>query len=64
MHPRNPHIIPPDFRELARAYPPLRQPCLMSYSGGSSIDFHNCAEAINNAEKRRDSDGSFPPPRL
>ncbi|KAJ7778097.1 S-adenosyl-L-methionine dependent methyltransferase [Mycena metata] len=40
MHSRNPYTIPPDFRELAQAYPPL-QPCLISYSGGSSIDFQN-----------------------
>ncbi|KAJ7031987.1 S-adenosyl-L-methionine dependent methyltransferase [Mycena alexandri] len=38
MHPRNPYLIPPDFRELAEAYPPL-QACLISHSGGFSIDF-------------------------
>ncbi|KAJ6478716.1 S-adenosyl-L-methionine dependent methyltransferase [Mycena vitilis] len=40
MHRRNPYIIPPDFRQLAEAYPALA-PCLIPYSGGSSIDFKN-----------------------
>lgn len=38
MHPRNPYRIPPDFRALADAYPPL-EPCLISHSGSFSIDF-------------------------
>ncbi|KAJ7185804.1 S-adenosyl-L-methionine dependent methyltransferase [Mycena filopes] len=40
MHPRNPYTIPPDFRELAKVYPPL-EPCIISHSGGFSIDFKN-----------------------
>ncbi|KAJ7461731.1 S-adenosyl-L-methionine dependent methyltransferase [Mycena galericulata] len=38
MHPRNPYRIAPDFRQLAKAYPPL-QPCLISSGGGVSINF-------------------------
>ncbi|KAJ7689384.1 hypothetical protein B0H17DRAFT_937225 [Mycena rosella] len=41
MHPRNPYRIPPDFRQLAKAYPPL-EPCLISHEeGASSIDFRD-----------------------
>ncbi|KAJ6557965.1 S-adenosyl-L-methionine dependent methyltransferase [Mycena capillaripes] len=38
MHPRNPYRIPPDFRQLAKAYPPLA-PCIISHSESFSIDF-------------------------
>ncbi|KAF7360199.1 S-adenosyl-L-methionine-dependent methyltransferase [Mycena venus] len=38
MHPRNPYRTPPDFCQLAKAYPAL-EPCLISYSGSFSIDF-------------------------
>ncbi|KAF7351364.1 S-adenosyl-L-methionine-dependent methyltransferase [Mycena sanguinolenta] len=40
MHPRNPYRTPPDFCKLAEAYPALT-PCIISYSGGFSIDFKN-----------------------
>ncbi|KAJ7821004.1 S-adenosyl-L-methionine dependent methyltransferase [Mycena olivaceomarginata] len=40
MHPRNPYRIPPDFSQLAKVYPAL-EPCIISYSGGFSIDFKN-----------------------
>ncbi|KAJ7461592.1 S-adenosyl-L-methionine dependent methyltransferase [Mycena latifolia] len=38
MHPRNIYRLPPNFRELAEAYPSL-EPCLISHPGGFSIDF-------------------------
>ncbi|KAJ7918461.1 S-adenosyl-L-methionine dependent methyltransferase [Mycena leptocephala] len=40
MHPQNPYRIPPDFGQLAEAYPPL-EPCIISQSGKFSIDFKN-----------------------
>ncbi|KAJ7247914.1 S-adenosyl-L-methionine dependent methyltransferase [Mycena haematopus] len=40
MHLRNPYRTPPDFCELAKAYPALK-PYIISYSGGFSIDFKN-----------------------
>ncbi|KAJ7108696.1 hypothetical protein C8R44DRAFT_295533 [Mycena epipterygia] len=38
MHPRNPYRIPPDFRQLANAYPPLDS-CIIAHGGGFTIDF-------------------------
>ncbi|KAJ7196562.1 S-adenosyl-L-methionine dependent methyltransferase [Mycena pura] len=40
MHPRNSYRVPPDFRELAKTYPPLK-PCLIFQGDSVSIDFKN-----------------------
>ncbi|VDB95430.1 unnamed protein product [Peniophora sp. CBMAI 1063] len=40
MHPRNPYNVPPDFHELAQAYPPLQRHLLQTASG-VTIDFHD-----------------------
>ncbi|KAJ7665995.1 S-adenosyl-L-methionine dependent methyltransferase [Mycena polygramma] len=63
MHPRNPYITPPDFRQLAEAYPALK-PCLVPYSGGFSIDFKNEASQrrLTEALLHRDFDISLTMP--
>ncbi|KAK7044830.1 S-adenosyl-L-methionine-dependent methyltransferase [Favolaschia claudopus] len=67
MHPRNPYRTPPDFFQLAKSYPPL-EPCLISVSGGHSIDFkdENSQRRLTEALLHRDFNISLnvPPNRL
>ncbi|KAF8079212.1 hypothetical protein FPV67DRAFT_1444380 [Lyophyllum atratum] len=63
MHPRNPYRNTPDFRALARSYPPLSK-----HLQGGSIDFHDDAaqRCLTQALLKRDFnlETRLPPDRL